>query len=97
MTSFGKRCQHVAGRDTHYKKSIALYNSLDKKQQNALFAIKHQVIVDIISSLPAIIDSTSMLSVQGDVLELREKDGPILSGELQDIFLIQEENSPSRT
>ena len=38
-----------------------------------------------------------MLSVQGDVLELREKDGPILSGELQDIFLIQEENSPSRT
>lgn len=87
---------HKEATDSFYKESITLYNSLNGNQRDILFSIKRQVIVDTISSMLAIIDGISMLSVQDEMLELKEKGGPTLSGELQDIFLVQEENLSER-
>ncbi len=82
-----------AGTDPYWKSVFALYDSLDDVGRATVRAIMHQVSVDALSALFAVVDGTGGLSGKTYDLSLfMAPEGDRLDGNLQDYFLEIEEN-----
>lgn len=78
--------------DTHWRHALSLFNTLNREQQQTFFSIIRQVTVDTTSNVLGIIDGVSAIDGIPGRLELRYVDGSKLSGDLQSLFLAEEEN-----
>ncbi len=85
------------GRPDAYCLSIRdLYARLSPEDQDVLFSILRQTIIDTASSIFVVLDGISYLPGQKEDLVLRLGDtGEPLNGDLQDLFLAAEEESES--
>ena len=80
--------------DPYWVKSLNLYASLDEEQRAVLFEIMRQTMSDTISNLFGVIDGVSTLEDADEELKLLTADGnEEMSGDLQDLFLEQEEEN----
>ncbi|GFM66095.1 hypothetical protein Q1J52_04015 [Pseudomonas lijiangensis] len=80
--------------DDYWKQSLTFFNSLTAEQQQALFAIIKQTIIDTTSNILGIIDGVSMLDGATDDFSLTYgKDKAPLSGDLQSLFLAETEKT----
>ena len=79
--------------DSHWRRALTLYYKLDSKDQNVIFDILRQVMVDTISNVFAVLDGVSPLDGQVGEFSLTSNSGSQrINGELQDRFLELEEN-----
>lgn len=78
--------------DEYWKKALTLFNSLNHEQQETVFQIIRQIMVDTTSNLLGIIDGTSYIEGTDEELELTYGKNNRLSGDLQSIFLASEES-----
>lgn len=82
--------------DPYWKNALTLFNSLPQEQRELFFSVIKQVMVDTTSNLLGIIDgSIYFTELKDEFLLLDKKNNEPLSGDLQDLFLEEEEN-PSR-
>lgn len=79
--------------DPYWRNALTLFNSLSQGQREILFSILKQVMIDTTSELLGIIDGSSYFTEQKDeFLLLDKKNNETLSGDLQDLFLEEDEN-----
>lgn len=78
--------------DDYWIKALAFFDSLNTEQKSALFNVIHQVQVDTVSNFLSVLDNISVLPDQLEdfALMLPNSTKP-LNGDLQDIFLANEE------
>jgi hypothetical protein len=80
--------------DPHWQRALRLYAKMESDDQEVLFDIIRQVMIDTISNVFAILDGVTELTGQeGDFSLLANLPPEKLSGELQDRFLELEEKS----
>ena len=90
---FKSTAPHTAT-DAHWKRALTLYGKLDSEDQNVMFDIMRQVMVDTISNVFSVLDGVSQLDGQVGEFSLTSNSGSHqINGELQDRFLELEENS----
>lgn len=79
--------------DKYWVNALNFFNKLDPSDKEIFFKIIRQIEVDTTSNILGILDGTSWLENQEEEFKLTTKNSkePI-NGELQDIFLEQEEN-----
>jgi hypothetical protein len=73
------------------RRALTLFHSLQPEQQQVLFEIMRQVRVDTISSVLAILDGASSLEGAFEDYVLTYGGGENLIGDLQSLFLAEEE------
>ena len=75
--------------DTYWVNLLALYDSLDERQRDALIATMRQVAIDTVSNVLGVIDGSSSLPEFDTELSFKPKGGEEeWSGEMQDEFLM---------
>ena len=80
--------------DDYWKQSLTFFNSLNAEQQQALFEIIKQTIIDTTSNILGIIDGVSIIEGATDDFSLTYgKDKIPLSGDLQSLFLAETEKT----
>lgn len=76
--------------DPYWKKALGLYHALTAEQKAVFFDVVRQITVDAVSNVLGVIDGVNSLTGIGGEFELKFK-GAKLNGDLQSLFLIQEE------
>lgn len=77
--------------DPYWKRALSFFNELNPEQQEVFFQIIRQVAVDTTSNILGVIDGVNLIDgVDGD-FELIYQDGSKLNGDLQSLFLIEDE------
>lgn len=76
--------------DPYFKEALRFYRTLQADEKQVLFKIIRQVIVDTMSNVLGVLDTSSSLHVRLRTVELRI-DGQEMTGDLQAIFLAAEE------
>lgn len=76
--------------DINWKTVLNIYNSIDDIEKTKFEGFIRQVMVDTLSSVFAVLDGVTWLKNQTDDFNLSHS-GTKLNGELQDIFLANEE------
>ncbi len=80
--------------DEYWIEALALFNKLDKEDKATFFKVLRQIGVDTTSTILGVLDGVSYTGDPDNqfLLTTLKSSGPI-NGELQDVFLEQEENS----
>ena len=80
--------------DDYWVKALLFFNKLDTNDKEVFFKILRQIEVDTTSNILAVLDGVTWLENQDEefVLTMENSKEPI-NGELQDLFLEQEENN----
>ncbi len=82
--------------DKYYIKAIKFFNNLDTESKQTFFEIIRAVEVDTVSTMLGILDSAIWLEDQeNDFILTMENSKSIINGDLQDMFLEEEENNSS--
>lgn len=77
--------------DPYWKRALILYDALSRDQRSVLFEIMRQVAVDTTSNVLGVIDGVNSLEgITEDFTLLYGRDQK-LSGDLQSLFLVEEE------
>jgi hypothetical protein len=79
--------------DPYWKRALALFNVLSPEQQGVFLEVVRQVAVDTTSNVLGIIDGVNALDGVDAEFELSCSTGSKLSGDLQSLFLIEEERA----
>lgn len=74
-------------------RALTLFHSLRPEQQEVLFEIIRQTSVDTVSSILAVLDGVSPLAGAFEDYTLTYDGGGKLNGDLQSLFLAEEEDS----
>jgi hypothetical protein len=78
--------------DPYWRNALVLFNTLSEEQRDIFFSVIKQVIVDTTSNLLGVIDGVSSFTGQeNEFLLLASDSHKSLSGDLQDLFLEEEE------
>lgn len=84
--------------DAYWKRALALFNTLPPEQQEVFFEVLRQIAVDTTSNVLGVIDGVN--SVEGIdaefVLTYDDEEQP-LNGDLQSLFLVEEEKIERRS
>ena len=80
----------VSGGDKLWNDSKELYSHLDEKQKQELKSLVRLIMTDTLSNVFAKLDNVSSFANQEGFFELT-LNGKIISGDLQEIFLMQRE------
>lgn len=79
--------------DPYWKEALNFYNKLDDQSKEVFFKIVRQISADSISNILGVLDGSSHLENQSKDFKLVEEGSPdIINGDLQDIFLQEEES-----
>jgi hypothetical protein len=81
--------------DPYWKRALALFQALSPEHRSVLFEVIRQVAVDTTSNLLGVLDGVNPLNERFVEFSLADDEGSRLSGDLQDLFLQQEEDSAS--
>ena len=73
--------------DSYWKSALAFFEKLNQKDREVFFSILRQVSVDSVSNVLGAIDGSSDIGLNRNV-RLVDQDGKIISGSLQDHFLL---------
>jgi len=76
------------------RRALTLFHSLQPDQQEVLFEIMRQISVDTVSNVLAILDGGSPLKDSFEDYSLTYGGGEKLNGDLQSLFLAEEEQRP---
>jgi hypothetical protein len=79
--------------DPYWKRALELFGNLSPGEKEVFFEVIRQVAVDTTSNVLGLIDGVNSLHGISGELELR-LGGKKLSGDLQSLFLVEEERSP---
>jgi predicted transcriptional regulator with HTH domain len=77
--------------DPYWKRALTLFHELSPEQQLVLFEVVRQVAADTTSNVLGVLDGANPLQGQKGDFELSYEGGPKLNGDLQTLFLIEEE------
>lgn len=77
--------------DSYWINALTLFNDLSAEQQEVFFMVVRQVAVDTTSNVLGVIDGVSALNGVDEQFELISEDGTKLNGDLQSLFLVEEE------
>lgn len=78
--------------DPYWKRALELFGNLSPEQKEVFFEVIRQIAVDTTSNVLGVIDGVNTLQGINGELELHI-DGKKLSGDLQSLFLVEEERS----
>lgn len=79
--------------DPYWKRALTLFNGLSTEQQEVFFEVVRQVAVDTTSNILGVIDGVNALEGVDEQFVLTCESGPKLSGDLQSLFLVEEEQA----
>lgn len=79
--------------DPYWKRALALFIELPADKRAVFFEILRQVSVDTTSNLLGVLDGVNPIRDRFIQFSVVDEDGSTLSGDLQDHFLIQEEEA----
>lgn len=79
--------------DPYWRRALSLFNDLGPEQQGVLFEVMRQVAVDTTSNILGVIDGVNALNGVDEQFELCSKEGGKLNGDLQSLFLAEEEKA----
>ncbi|MGO4368781.1 hypothetical protein [Pseudomonas sp. PAB10] len=83
--------------DAYWKRALTLFNSLPIEQREVFFEIIRQTMVDTTSNILGIMDGVSTFDGADDEFSLTYgKNNDTLTGDLQSLFLAEEEKAPKR-
>jgi hypothetical protein len=82
--------------DPYGRRALSLFHSLTPEQKQDFFEVLRQVSVDTVSSVLAILDGVSFINGYTERYILVYGDGQNLSGDLQSLFLVEEEDRGGR-
>lgn len=78
--------------DEYWKRALTLFNSLPAEQREVFFEVIRQTMVDTTSNILGVIDGVSIMNDESDEFSLTYGDDKkSLSGDLQSLFLAEEE------
>lgn len=77
--------------DPYWKRALSLFNDLNAEQKEILFEVVRQVTVDTTSNILGVIDGVNALDCADEQFVLTCEDGSRLNGDLQSLFLVEEE------
>jgi len=78
--------------DPYWKRALALYNSFSLEQKEVFFEVIHQISVDTVSNILGVIDGVnSVEGIEAELVLKYDDEEPPLSGDLQSLFLTEEE------
>jgi hypothetical protein len=84
-----------AASDPYWKRALSMLNTLSAEHRETFFDVIRQVSVDATSNILGVVDGTATLGA--DASDLRLMCGPQqISGDLQGLFLVEEEQYSSR-
>ena len=78
--------------DPYWKRALELFGHLSAEQKEVFHEVIRQVVVDTTSNVLGLVDGVNTLQDVNGELELR-LDGKKISGDLQSLFLVEEERS----
>ena len=78
--------------DPYWKAALTLFEKLDAEQRMTFFKVIHQVAVDTTANVLGEVDGVNSISQDDEAYELR-CEGMLISGDLQGIFLADEERT----
>ena len=78
--------------DPYWKRALELFGKLSPEEKEVFFEVIRQITVDTTSNVLGVIDGVNTLQGINGEFELR-LDGKKLSGDLQSLFLVEEERS----
>jgi hypothetical protein len=79
--------------DPYWKGALSLFSELSDQQKTFLFQIIRQVAVDTTSNILGVLDGVNELRGVDGVFQLVSGDGQKLNGDLQALFLVEEEGA----
>ncbi|UJB64042.1 hypothetical protein YS110_04315 [Acidovorax sp. YS12] len=79
--------------DPYWKSALALFNGLSSEQQEVFFQVVRQVATDTTANVLGVIDGVNALNGVDEQLVLSCESGVKLSGDLQSLFLVEEERT----
>ena len=82
--------------DPLIKRALTLLHSLQPEQQEVLFEIMRQISIDTVSSVLAVLDGVSPLKGAFEEYTLIYDGGAKLNGDLQSLFLAEDEDRELR-
>jgi hypothetical protein len=77
--------------DPYWNRALALFSELSDEQKAIFFEVLRQVAVDTTSNLLGVLDGVNDIQGANGVFELISGDGQKLNGDLQALFLVEEE------
>ncbi|APC14618.1 hypothetical protein BLL42_02290 [Pseudomonas frederiksbergensis] len=81
----------------YWKRALALFKSLHKEQQEVFLEVIRQTMVDTTSNILGVIDGVSTIDGANDEFSIAYgTNQQSLTGDLQSLFLADEEKSPKR-
>ncbi len=83
--------------DPYWKRALTLFGTLNEADRAVLFEVIRQTMVDTVSNVLGVLDGSSTLGTSRENFVLTTKtDVTKLNGDLQDLFLAEEELSGGR-
>ena len=79
--------------DPYWKRALTFFRTLNAEQQEIFFEVIRQIVVDTTANVLGVIDGVSTLKSNVELALTCINDQSVLSGELQDLFLVEEENA----
>ena len=78
--------------DPYWKTALNLFEKLNAEQRMVFFEVIRQVIVDTTANVLGVVDGVNSIYQDNEVYELR-CEGVVISGDLQSVFLAEEERT----
>jgi len=83
--------------DEYWRRALSLFNDLSADQQKVFLEVVRQVAADTTSNILGVIDGVNALDGASGPFELRSSESSTnLSGDLQSLFLVQEERAAKK-
>lgn len=82
--------------DPYWKRALTLFNSLNSEQQEVFFEVIRQVAADTTSNVLGVFDGVNALEGVNADFDLHCGTGPRLNGDLQSLFLVEEERASQK-
>ena len=80
--------------DPYWRRALALFGSLPDEQRSVLFEIIRQVSVDTASNILGVLDGVNSIDEGETSFTLLSAAGQKLNGDLQSLFLVEDEYTP---
>lgn len=78
--------------DTYWQRALALFNSLSPEQQDVFFEVVRQIAVDTTSNVLGVIDGVNSIDgINEEFILTYGDENKLLNGDLQSLFLVEEE------
>ena len=80
--------------DRYWRSALALFSSLTEEQRSILFEIMRQVSLDTASNILGVLDGVNQIDGDEAGFTLLSAAGEKLNGDLQSLFLVEDESTP---